>query len=85
MCSLGKTTDHSEGVQRCELCPAGTRGDGDSAGFCVACSEGTLSSSDRVTCGACSPGEFVYNEESCEPCPLGTYAPVALTDACLDW
>ena len=54
-------------------------------GFCTACFQGTLSSADRTSCGACSPGEFVLNAESCERCPSGTYAPVSLTDACLDW
>ena len=57
-------------------------------GFCTACFEGELSSADRTSCGACVPGEFVLNAESvqsCESCPQGTYAPVALTDACLDW
>ena len=32
----------------------------------------------------CPAGTFVYNDESCESCPSGTYAPQALADACLD-
>ena len=43
-----------------------------------------MSSADRASCGSCSPGTYVKNQESCESCESGKYAPVALTDSCLD-
>ena len=43
-----------------------------------------LSSEDRVSCGDCEAGTFVFNKSSCVDCPSGTYAPSAQTDSCLE-
>ena len=49
---------------------------------CQDCVSGKFSSAARDSCGACGPGEFVFNASSCENCPMGHYAPVALNDEC---
>lgn len=52
--------------------------------ICTLCIPGKISADDRASCGDCDAGKYVFNELTCEDCPSGEYAPVALVDACLD-
>ena len=50
---------------------------------CTVCIAGKFSTAARDECGACSPGQFVWNASACLLCPTGTYAPVPTNDACI--
>ena len=64
--------------------PPGQYNTGPGMSECYDCTPGKLSNDERTWCGDCSAGEYVYNDESCELCPTGRYAPSALEDECLE-
>ena len=79
ICGVGQIAIAPNGSGACELCPIGTYNTelGLDASFhdevadCLDCSEGRFSSSNRVSCEACTGGQYVFNQESCEECTKG--------------
>lgn len=70
-------------VQNCSLCPAGKYNIEPGSKGCLDCAVGKLSASNRASCQDCQAGEFNSDNVECAPCPLGTYAPQALSGSCL--
>ena len=48
----------------------------------LGCFESAVCAQGDASCGDCQPGTYVYKEQECRSCTLGTYAPSALADAC---
>lgn len=77
MCGPGMMLDGGG----CTACPANTFGGlvvqalQGSALDCLPCPAGTFSLAGATACSACAFGEFRVDEDTCQACPAGSYAP----------